>query len=133
MSFIPYLSFDGTCETAFDFYANVFGATDVFKMRYMDAPADIGLPATDKIMHATLTCKDVSLMGSDVMDGTAHKPQTSVSIAHQCKTVAQAQAIFDQLQEGGEITMPFSETFFAPGFGMCCDRFGTNWMVMVDP
>jgi uncharacterized glyoxalase superfamily protein PhnB len=28
--------------------------------------------------------------------------------------------------------MPFGETFFAPAFGMCIDRFGTPWMVMVD-
>ena len=28
--------------------------------------------------------------------------------------------------------MPIGETFFAPAFGMCIDRFGTPWMVMVE-
>jgi len=28
--------------------------------------------------------------------------------------------------------MPIGETFFSPAFGMCIDRFGTPWMVMVE-
>jgi PhnB protein len=27
--------------------------------------------------------------------------------------------------------MPFGETFFSPGYGICVDRFGTPWMVSV--
>ncbi|MCM2336658.1 MAG: VOC family protein, partial [Pseudomonas sp.] len=30
---------------------------------------------------------------------------------------------------GGTVRMPFEETFWAQGFGMCVDRFGTPWMV----
>ncbi len=133
MSFIPYLYFNGTCEAAFDFYADVFGATDVLKMRYADAPPDLDMPVNDKIMHITLSCGDWSLMGNDVMAGTTHQPQASVAIAHQCADLATAQSIFERLQDGGAVTMPFAETFFAPGFGMCTDQFGTHWMVMVDP
>ena len=40
--------------------------------------------------------------------------------------------IFAALGEGGEIQMPLGETFFSPAFGMCIDRFGTPWQVMVD-
>jgi PhnB protein len=25
--------------------------------------------------------------------------------------------------------MPFGQTFWSPGFGMCVDKFGTPWMV----
>jgi PhnB protein len=28
--------------------------------------------------------------------------------------------------------MPIGETFFSPAYGMCTDRFGVPWMVMVD-
>ena len=34
-----------------------------------------------------------------------------------------------QLAEGGTITMPCQETFWAHRFGMCTDRFGIPWMV----
>ena len=32
----------------------------------------------------------------------------------------------------GTVQMPVTETFFNPGFGMCTDRFGTPWMVLVE-
>jgi PhnB protein len=34
------------------------------------------------------------------------------------------------LQDGGQVTMPLTKTFFASSFGMVADRFGVNWMVM---
>ena len=35
----------------------------------------------------------------------------------------------EALASGGEITMPFSATFWSNGFGMCNDKFGVPWMV----
>ena len=43
--------------------------------------------------------------------------------------VAEAERVFGALADGGEITMPLEETFWAPRFGMCVDRFGTPWMI----
>jgi len=37
--------------------------------------------------------------------------------------------MFDALAKGGQVTMPFQKTFWAEGFGMLTDRFGTPWMV----
>ena len=44
-------------------------------------------------------------------------------------TDAEARGIFDALAEGGQVTMPMQETFWAKAFGMLVDRFGTPWMV----
>jgi len=44
-------------------------------------------------------------------------------------TVDEGKRIFDALAAEGTTTMPFSQTFWAEGFGMCTDRFGTHWMV----
>jgi PhnB protein len=30
------------------------------------------------------------------------------------------------------VTMPFEQTFWSPGFGMCIDRYGIPWMVNTD-
>jgi PhnB protein len=46
-------------------------------------------------------------------------------------TLAEAEALFAALAEGGEIQMPLMKTFFSPGFGMLADRFGVGWMIMV--
>jgi PhnB protein len=37
--------------------------------------------------------------------------------------------VFEALSDGGAVTMPLAETFWAPLFGMCVDRFGVPWMV----
>jgi PhnB protein len=29
--------------------------------------------------------------------------------------------------------MPLGKTFFSPRFGMTTDKFGVNWMVIVEP
>jgi PhnB protein len=40
-----------------------------------------------------------------------------------------AERAFKALSDGGTITMPFGETFWAKRFGMCTDRFGIPWMI----
>src|SRR5204863_252001 len=42
---------------------------------------------------------------------------------------AEAERIFATLADGGQVTMPVQETFWAHRFGMVTDRFGTPWMV----
>ena len=45
---------------------------------------------------------------------------------------AEAERVFNSLSDGGNVIMPFEQTFWSPGFGMCTDRFGTPWMVNTD-
>jgi PhnB protein len=45
---------------------------------------------------------------------------------------ARAEGIFGALADGGTVTMPFAETFWAARFGMLVDKFGTPWMVNCD-
>ena len=42
---------------------------------------------------------------------------------------AEAERVFAALSEGGEVTMPLAETFWARRFGMFTDRYGTPWMI----
>ena len=51
------------------------------------------------------------------------------SLALTYPTAAEARKIFDALAEGGKVTMPMQKTFWAEGFGMLVDRFGTPWMI----
>ena len=52
-----------------------------------------------------------------------------ISIALNYDSVEKAQQVFDALAEGGTMTMPFSDTFWAKKFGMVKDRFGCRWIV----
>ncbi len=132
MSFIPYLFFDGSCSDAIDFYAEVFGAENVIKMPYSDAPPEAGLPDLDRLMHSQIDVGGQTLMCSDVPPGSPDPVQTGSAVSHMCDNIDDARATFWKLSEGGEITMPFEPTFFSAGFGMCKDKFGTHWMIMVN-
>lgn len=43
---------------------------------------------------------------------------------------ADAERTFKALGDGGQVSMPLAETFFAKRFGMLVDRFGVMWMVI---
>jgi PhnB protein len=45
-------------------------------------------------------------------------------------SAADAERVWALLADGGQITMPMEETFFATRFGQLRDRFGTLWMIM---
>ncbi|AGT09077.1 VOC family protein [Paracoccus aminophilus] len=135
MQFTPYLSFQGQCAEAMAFYGEVFGAKpELLSFSSMpDAPDMPGLPDEQKnwIMHGEIRLPDgAALMGADMPPQYGGQKQAGVSVAVSFATAEKAQAIFDQLARGGETTMPFTATFFSPGFGMTKDRFGTSWMVM---
>lgn len=133
MPFIPYLSFQGQCAEAFAFYGEVFGATPQTSP-FSEAPADSGAPPLppeqqDWLMHAQIDTPDGTLMGADMPPQFGGVAQAGVSISVTRGDDAAAQALFERLAQGGEVAMPYGPTFFAKGFGMCTDRFGTSWMV----
>lgn len=80
------------------------------------------------IMHAALTFEGNLLMASDDPTGN-FGPVQGIHVNYTVPDVAEAERVFEALADGGEVTMPLSETFWSPKFGMCVDRFGTPWMV----
>jgi PhnB protein len=134
MSFIPYLFFDGTCEEALDFYAEVFGGSVEGVMRYSEMPPGNGeVPKgfESRVMNATLTVGDATLMASDAMSET-FEPSRGTSLYMGYEDIDRAKRVFSRLAKGGTVRMPFEPTFWAPGFGSCRDRYGTEWMIGVD-
>ena len=127
----PYLNFNGQCAEAFRFYEQVLDGKVVFSMTFGESPMAQEMPSElrDRILHARLEFDGQALLASDAPPDRYTKPQ-GVFIALNVEDPARAARIFQALQEGGEILMPFEKTFFAAGgFGMLTDRFGTPWMV----
>ena len=125
-----YLAFDGQCKEAFEFYQKVLGGEIVMMLSVGETP--MGEQATEeqraKIMHARLNIGDNVLMGGDTPMPHFSKPQGfSVSIG--LNDYAEGQRIFDALSENATVMMPFEKTFWASGFGMLIDKYGTPWMV----
>ncbi|MFN2502642.1 MAG: VOC family protein [Acidimicrobiales bacterium] len=133
MAFHPYLFFGGNCREALTRYQEIFGG-ELVLMPMSDMPSDDPLPPeqADLIMHAALTFEDNLLMASDDPTGGYNGVQ-GMHVNYAVADVAEAERVFEALADGGQITMPMAETFWAPRFGMCVDRFGTPWMVNAEP
>jgi PhnB protein len=130
----PYLVFDGQCEAAFKFYADCLGGKIEAMLTHGGSPAEAHVPPEwrDKILHARLTVGQDVLMGSDAPPGRFEPPK-GFSVTIQLTDPAEAERIFRRLEDGGTVTMPIQQTFWATKFGMLVDRFGTPWMVNCQP
>ena len=78
-------------------------------------------------MHVTLQIGDQVLQGADAM-GPFVQP-AGFSVALHLDGPADGERVFNALAESGQVQMPYQPTFWAKGFGMCTDRFGTPWIV----
>src|SRR3569832_526821 len=98
-------------------------------MKYADTPNPEQCPPGDKnrVMHAHLIVDGRNLLASDTPEGQ-FKPMQGFSLSLYCDSPDEAKAKFDMLADGGNVVMPFGPTFWAKGFGMLTDRFGTLWL-----
>jgi len=135
-----YLTFNGNCRTAFEFYKSVFGGDFQYVGTFSEIPEQEGMPSIpdemkDQIMHISLPIsKETILMGSDAGGDWAPKlimgNNFSVSVLTDDKQ--EAERVFNALAEGGNITMPLSNQFWGAYYGMLTDKYGINWMVNCD-
>jgi PhnB protein len=135
MTFRPYLSFTNNCRQAFTRYEEIFGG-ELVLLSMTDMPADAGPAPTgadaDLIMHAALMTGDALLMGADDPTGSFDGTVDGICVNCALPDVTEARRVFDALSDGGAIQAPLEATFFSPAFGMCTDRFGVPWMIMVE-
>ncbi|HEX4125838.1 MAG TPA: VOC family protein [Tepidisphaeraceae bacterium] len=133
----PYLSFEGKCDQAIDFYKSAAGAEVSSLMRYKEMPGGCpeGSPSSahpEKVMHAELKIGDSTILASDGRC-TGQPKFEGITLAISVPTDAQGQKIFNGLAAGGKVTMPLGKTFFSSQFGMLQDRFGVGWLVITGP
>jgi len=131
MNIIPHLNFNGQCKEAFDFYAELLDGEIKFSMTWGEMPggADQFPPETHKlIMHTTLEVDGHLLMGADSPPDRYTEPK-GMTVSIGVKDKGKGERVFNALAKDGKVTMPFEQTFWSQGFGMCVDRFGIPWMV----
>ena len=129
-----YLFFDGRCDEAIEFYKKTLGAEVDMLMRWKDSPdKSMCTPANEnKVMHASLKIGETRVMASDGRN-TGHPEFKGFALSVNARDDADADRLFNNLSAGGNVMMPLGKTFFSPRFGMTTDKFGVNWMVIVEP
>ena len=130
----PYLSFEGRCEEAIEFYKKAIGAEVQKLLRFKDCPMpgnpDCTPPDGNKVMHASLRIGDSTVMASDGQ--CLGRPNfQGFALSLPVSNDAEAERLFAALANGGKVCMPLAKTFFSSRFGMVADRFGVSWMILV--
>jgi PhnB protein len=124
-----YLNFNGNCAEAFRFYEKALGGKDLYIMTHGDMDPNAPAKGRNTVLHARLVLGETEIMASDAPPSGYSKPQ-GLYVALNVDTPADADRIFKALADGGQISMPIDETFFAHRFGIVTDRFGTPWMIV---
>jgi PhnB protein len=133
----PYVTFDGRCEEALEFYRGAVGAEVTAIMRFKEmpgAPPGVVTPANEnKVLHSEFRIGTTTVMAADGMKQDGRAVFQGMTLAILTTDVPEAERLFASLSRGGQVTMPLEKTFFSDGFGTLTDRFGVPWMVVVSP
>ena len=132
MSLSTYLTFDGNCREAFEFYRSVFGGEFTEFQTFGDGPPDMPVAEEEKnrVMHVALPIGSSILMGSDTSSfAPPHAAGNNFSLSIDVESRERCDELCAKLSAGGAVIMPLQEMFWGAYFGQWTDRFGINWMV----
>lgn len=136
MHFNAFINFDGNCEQAVRFYADVFGLEVPNMMRFSDAPASEGYEASqadkNRILYTELPLGDKQVMFSDCSGDGSFVCGNNVCLVIGSRSDEEIRNLYNRLQGGGEVLMPLAQTFWSKLYGMVRDQFGVIWQISLE-
>jgi PhnB protein len=131
MKLYSQLNFGGNCEEAFLFYEKHLGGKVTMMMTQDQLPKQYNVPpGTEKaVVHARMDIAGEELIGNDV-PAQYFQPIRSSYLFLTLDSTESADNTWKALAEGGVITTPIAETFFATRFGQLRDKFGVLWSII---
>lgn len=132
----PYLMMNGNANEAIQFYSKALGAEVLFNQTFGEMPENPEFPlpeeAKNLVSHAMIKIGESDLMFSDNFPGQQSQIGNQVTICITVKDADKSKQIYEALLEGGEVKMPFQETFFSPGYGIVTDKFGITFQIFTE-
>ncbi len=128
-----YLTFDGNCREAFEFYREVFGGEFGMLLTFADGPPELNIPENEqgRVMHMSLPIGSSVLMGSDSSNAFGPPPQMgdnfSLSVAADSRE--HCDELFAKLSPGASGVIPMQDQFWGSYFGRLTDKFGIGWQI----
>lgn len=125
-----YLSFNGNCLEAMEFYHSCLGG-NLSVQKIGDSPLAKEMPARmkDQVLHATLVTENFDLMGTDCVPAAGILKGNSVSLCINCGTEEEIGRLYKKLSGGGEEKFPLNFTFWGALFGAFTDKYGQHWLL----
>lgn len=118
----PYLTFNGTCEQAFNFYARAFGGGKTLIARLNNDPRN-------PVMHASVTLEKYEgcIMGADTDEAVVISGMAICVVLPSREVIEE---IAEKLAEGGTLVqrfMPHPPPHQNDGAAEVLDRYGYTW------
>lgn len=129
----PYLTFNGNCLEAMEFYQECLGGKLSFQT-VADSPVSAKMPAKMKncILHSELRSENLVLMGSDMPEEKGLVKGNTVSLILSFSNEAEIKSCYNKLVKGGRATHPIVLNFHGALFGCLIDKFGNRWLLNFD-
>ncbi len=134
-----YLNFPGNTEEAFNFYKKVFRSEFSGKgiQHFGNIPQAEGQPPVSDAVKKMVLHVELPILGGHVLMATDAPKEmgfelrsgNNMHISLEPSTREEAKRLFDELSEGGHVTMPLQDMFFGSYFGEFTDKYGITWMV----
>jgi PhnB protein len=138
MAFSVFLSFDGNCREAAEFYARVFRTEVKNLLTYGQTPPSEQYPLDEADSERIMFC-GVDICGCEVMlmDMPSKSEEkitsgTQITMSIDDKSQDEVRRLFRELGDGGAVLMPLGPMFFSELYGMVADKFGVSWNIMHD-
>lgn len=128
----PFLTFPGNAQTVCNFYVDLFPDAALTDIVYYD---DSSIGEVGKILNATLTIANQSIMVMDLAKEYSTPFSWSFSLLYECDSVEQYDHLFNELEIDGTVMMS-EENMQSQSisFRKVCwvtDRFGLTWQLIV--
>lgn len=127
----PYLTFNGNCNEAMNFYKEVLGG-ELSVMIAGDSPVASQMPPQyhSQVLHSQLKTDGIEIMATDMVPN-GYNDGNTVHLCLICKNENEARSLYQKLSDGGEVVQPLNEMFFGL-IGTLKDKYGKYWMVECD-
>jgi len=130
--FTAYLTFNGNCSEAMNFYKECLGGE--LKMQTIgETPVAEHMPPEKhkNVMHSSLTNGNIMILASDMMEEN-YLHGNSISLCLICSSEEEIKSAFSKLSAGATITHELKTEFWGAMFGMLVDKYGFKWMFNFD-
>src|SRR5690349_2739393 len=130
--FNPYITFDGTCEEAMNFYKDCFGGKIIFIQYYDDGMHKLSSIGKNKVMHCEFHAPPVILMACDKAPGQNIHQGTNITLYISFSNDREQEDAFERLSDKGVVHLALEPTFWGSRLGILTDRFGIHWMLVLN-
>jgi PhnB protein len=136
MAIETYLTFNGNCKEAVEFYSRVFNTPLQKMMTFFEAPENPEFPLTNEsknlIMHTFLMISGNRVMFSDILPNEPFTIGNNISLTVLSKDTDEIKTYFNNLKKDAKILMDLQVTFWSKCYGKLIDKYGVCWQLSAE-